>query len=134
MRVRAAVLGGEEGRGGFLSSSTRAAGPRKIKEWVDANGFLSAFIPAILPPPFPFKPFVLAEGVFQVPARTFIVAILLGRGLRYGVEGFLAVRYGVATLTFMKSHGAAFVLGIIALVVVFYIVTHFVFRGSSAKS
>ena len=56
----------------------------KIKEWVDANGFLSAFVPAILPPPFPFKPFVLAEGVFQVPARTFIMAILLGRGLRYG--------------------------------------------------
>ncbi|MGC2278621.1 MAG: VTT domain-containing protein, partial [Candidatus Acidiferrales bacterium] len=53
----------------------------RIKEWVDANGFLSAFVPAILPPPFPFKPFVLAEGVFQVPARTFIMAIFLGWGL-----------------------------------------------------
>ncbi|MFZ0085141.1 MAG: VTT domain-containing protein, partial [Candidatus Acidiferrales bacterium] len=106
----------------------------KIKEWVDANGFLSAFIPAILPPPFPFKPFVLAEGVFQVPARTFIMAILLGRGLRYGVEGILAVRYGVATLNFMKTHGAAFVLGIVALILVFYVITHFAFRGSSAKS
>ena len=70
----------------------------KIKEWVDANGFLSVFIPAILPPPFPFKVFVLAEGVFQVPVRTFILAILLGRGLRYFVEGILAVRYGDATL------------------------------------
>ncbi|MGC2737036.1 MAG: hypothetical protein WA274_04020, partial [Candidatus Acidiferrales bacterium] len=106
----------------------------KIKEWVDANGFLSAFVPAILPPPFPFKPFVLAEGVFQVPARTFIMASLLGRGLRYGIEGFLAVRYGEATLTFLKSHGAAFVLGIIVVVLVFYVVTHFVFHGTSAKS
>lgn len=106
----------------------------KIKEWVDKNGFLSAFIPAVLPPPFPFKPFVLAEGVFQVPARTFITAILLGRGLRYGAEGILAVRYGDATLSFLKTHGAAFVLGIIALVLVFYVVTHFVFHGSSAKS
>ena len=82
----------------------------KIKEWVDKNGFLSAFLPAVLPPPFPFKPFVLAEGVFQVPARTFILAILLGRGLRYGLEGILAVRYGDAALVYLKTHGAAFVL------------------------
>jgi membrane protein YqaA with SNARE-associated domain len=106
----------------------------KIKEWVDTNGFLSAFIPAVLPPPFPFKPFVLAEGVFQVPPRTFILAILLGRGLRYGAEGILAVRYGDATLGFLKTHGAAFVLGVIGLVLVLYVVTHFVFHGSSAKS
>jgi membrane protein YqaA with SNARE-associated domain len=106
----------------------------KIKEWVDQNGFLSAFIPAILPPPFPFKPFVLAEGVFQVPPRTFVMAILLGRGFRYGAEGILAVRYGDATLNFLKTHGVAFVLGTLGLVLVFYVVTHFVFRHSSAGS
>ncbi|MGA7920443.1 MAG: VTT domain-containing protein [Candidatus Acidiferrales bacterium] len=106
----------------------------KIKQWVDNNGFLSAFIPAILPPPFPFKPFVLAEGVFQVPARTFILAILLGRGLRYGAEGILAVRYGEATLGFLKVHGGAFVLAVLGIVFLLYIVTHFVFRGSSAQS
>jgi membrane protein YqaA with SNARE-associated domain len=106
----------------------------KIKQWVDNNGFLSAFIPAILPPPFPFKPFVLAEGVFQVPARTFILAILLGRVLRYGAEGILAVRYGEATLGFLKVHGGAFVLAVLGIVFLLYIVTHFVFRGSSAQS
>ncbi|MGA7623760.1 MAG: VTT domain-containing protein [Candidatus Acidiferrales bacterium] len=106
----------------------------KIKQWVDNNGFLSAFIPAILPPPFPFKPFVLAEGVFQVPARTFILAILLGRGLRYGAEGILAVRYGEATLGFLKVHGGAFVLAVLGIVFLLYIATHFVFRGSSAQS
>ena len=37
----------------------------KIKQWVDNNGFLSAFLPALLPPPFPFKPFVLAEESFK---------------------------------------------------------------------
>ena len=86
-------------KGGEAFFHSHAGGSaEKIKEWVDGHGFLSAFIPAILPPPFPFKLFVLAEGVFQVPARTFIVAILLGRGLRYGVEGILAVRYGDAAL------------------------------------
>jgi len=106
---------------------------QKIKEWVDNNGFLSAFIPAILPPPFPFKPFILAEGVFQVPAKTFILAILLGRGLRYGTEGILAVRYGDAALGYLKSHGGTFALAVLAVMVVLYVLSHFVFRHSPAK-
>ena len=106
----------------------------KIKQWVDNNGFLSAFIPALLPPPFPFKPFILAEGVFQVPAKTFILAILLGRGLRYGVEGILAVRYGDAALDYLKSHGGAFALSVLVLVLLIYVLTRFVFRHSPAKS
>jgi membrane protein YqaA with SNARE-associated domain len=106
----------------------------KIKEWVDNNGFLSAFIPAVLPPPFPFKPFVLAEGVFQVPSRTFILAILLGRAVRYGGEGILAVRYGDAALGYLKTHGWAFVLGVLVLMLLLYVLTHFVLHRSSAKA
>ena len=105
----------------------------KIKQWVDDNGFLSAFLPALLPPPFPFKPFVLAEGVFQVPPRTFILAILLGRALRYGGEGILAVRYGDAALGYLKSHGGRFALAVLAAMLVLYVLSHFVFRPSSAK-
>jgi membrane protein YqaA with SNARE-associated domain len=105
----------------------------KVKEWVDRNGFLSAFIPAILPPPVPFKPFVLAEGVFQVPLRTFVLAILLGRGLRYGVEGILAVRYGDATLNFLLSHSLAFVLCVLGALALLYIATHLTFHGSPLK-
>jgi membrane protein YqaA with SNARE-associated domain len=105
----------------------------KIKEWVDNNGFLSAFIPALLPPPFPFKPFVLAEGVFQVPAKTFLLAIFLGRGLRYGVEGILAVRYGDAALGYLKTHGGTFALVVLVLILLLYVLTHFVFHRASAK-
>ena len=66
------------------------------KRWVRDRAFLSVFIPSILPPPLPFKVFVLAEGVFQVPLKTFVLALLTGRGLRYLAEGILAVRYGPA--------------------------------------
>ena len=45
-----------------------------------------------------FKVFVLAEGVFQVPLRTFVLALVLGRGLRYFAEGIFAVRYGQRAL------------------------------------
>ena len=82
----------------------------KAKQWVDSNAFLSVFIPGILPPPFPFKVFVLAAGVFQVPLRTFILALLLARGLHYAIEGILAVRYGNAVLFFLTAHKAAFIL------------------------
>lgn len=103
----------------------RHAGGRaaKIKEWVDSHAFLSVFIPAILPPPFPFKIFVLAEGVFQVPLRTFVLSILVGRGLRYLVEGILAVRYGDAAFRFMMTHSAAFGGSIVAVLLLLFLIS-----------
>jgi membrane protein YqaA with SNARE-associated domain len=81
---------------------------KRIQTWVKKNTFLSIFIPAIMPPPFPFEPFVIAQGVFQVPLGTFIGAVVLGRGLRYFAEGFLAVRYGQKTVRFLHQHWIRF--------------------------
>jgi len=87
----------------------------QVKRWVESNAFLSVFLPAILPPPVPFKPFILAEGVFQVPLRTFVLGLLLGRGLRYFMEGILAVRYGEAVLLYLMTHKV--VMGLAALAI-----------------
>jgi membrane protein YqaA with SNARE-associated domain len=106
----------------------------KIREWVDDHAFLSVFVPAILPPPLPFKIFVLAEGVFQVPLRTFIVAILLGRGLRYLAEGILAVRYGDATLDFLKVHSAAVALSVAAVLLLLFLISQWASRSSHQGS
>jgi uncharacterized membrane protein YdjX (TVP38/TMEM64 family) len=65
----------------------------------------------------PFKAFVAAEGVFQVPLRTFIVALLLGRGLRYFAEGILAIRYGDAVGRALVEHKLAFAIGFVGLCV-----------------
>src|SRR5271163_1312913 len=98
-------------KGGEAFFHRRAgSGARKAKQWVQRNAFLSVFIPSILPPPFPFKIFVLAEGVFQVPLETFVLALLCGRALRYFLEGILAVRYGNAALPFLMAHRIAFAL------------------------
>jgi membrane protein YqaA with SNARE-associated domain len=122
-------------KGGEAFFHRHAAGKaEKIRDWVDSHAFLSVFIPAILPPPLPFKPFVLAEGVFQVPLRTFVLAILLGRGLRYGVEGILAVRYGDATITFLMAHSAAFALSVVGVILLLYVITHFLFRNSPSAN
>jgi membrane protein YqaA with SNARE-associated domain len=103
-------------------------GALKARSWVDRNAFLSVFVPAILPPPFPFKIFVLAEGAFQVPSRTFVIAVLLGRGLRYFAEGIFGVKYGQQALTFLIAHSTEFAIGAVVLMVLFYLFTRFVFH------
>lgn len=100
----------------------------KARKWVERNAFLTVFLPGVLPPPCPFKPFVLAEGVFQVPMRTFVLALLLGRGLRYFGEGYLAIRYGDAAMHMLAAHGVAFVLSIIGVVAVLYLANRLLFR------
>lgn len=106
----------------------------KAKQWVQAHAFLSVFIPGILPPPSPFKIFVLAEGVFQVPLRTFVFAILLGRTLRYFAEGILAVRYGEVALHVMMAHGGMLALSILAILLLIYLASRWLFRDSSAAN
>ena len=95
-------------------------GALQAKRWVQSNAFLSAFLPAVLPPPMPFKPFILAEGVFQVPLKTFVSALLLGRGLRYFIEGILAVRYGDAVLVYLTAHKTGFWISAVAIIAAAY--------------
>ena len=100
----------------------------RARRWVESNAFLSVFIPAILPPPLPFKVFILAEGVFQVPLRTFVIALVLGRGLRYFGEGFFAVRYGESATQFLLAHGRSAALIAVGVIVVLYTLVHLMGR------
>ena len=80
-------------------------------------GAMALIVPALLPPPAPFKIFVLMAGVAKVPLTTFIWAIALGRGVRYFGEGILAVLYGQQALDYIHENGrvVALVLGALAL-------------------
>src|SRR6267142_1673188 len=68
-------------------------------------GILALAIPALLPPPMPFKIFVATAGALQFPRRRFLVTILLARSLRYYVEGTLAVYYGQRVARFLQDNG-----------------------------
>jgi membrane protein YqaA with SNARE-associated domain len=68
-------------------------------------GILALAVPALLPPPMPFKIFVATAGALQFPRRRFLLTILLARSLRYYVEGTLAVFYGERVLRFSKDNG-----------------------------
>jgi len=67
-------------------------------------GMLAIIVPSLLPPPMPFKIFVLAGGVARMRRVDFLVAVAIGRGLRYFGEGFLAVWYGERALAFLREN------------------------------
>jgi membrane protein YqaA with SNARE-associated domain len=68
------------------------------------HGMLAVIIPSILPPPMPFKIFVLLSGVAKVRTPTFLLAVALGRGIRYGVEAWLAYLYGAQAMVFIREN------------------------------
>jgi len=68
-------------------------------------GFLAIAIPAILPPPMPFKIFVATAGTLEYPRWKFLVTVMLARSFRYYAEGILAVFYGRRVLTFLRDNG-----------------------------
>jgi membrane protein YqaA with SNARE-associated domain len=67
-------------------------------------GLLAVVVPAILPPPMPFKIFVLMAGVARVRPLTFLVAAMIGRGFRYGSEALLAYWYGEQATRFIRQN------------------------------
>ena len=67
-------------------------------------GLLAVVVPAILPPPMPFKIFVLLAGVARVRPATFILAAIIGRGFRYGSEALLAYWYGEQATRFIQQN------------------------------
>ena len=68
-------------------------------------GILALAVPAILPPPLPFKIFVATAGALQYPRRKFLLTIMIARSLRYYTEGILAVFYGQRVLKFLQANG-----------------------------
>ena len=76
------------------------------------HGLLAVVVPALLPPPVPFKVFVLLAGAAAVSPVRFGLAVGIGRGIRYFGQGYLAVLYGEQAADFMKAHGAEIGIGL----------------------
>ena len=111
------------------------AGPRaeKIHAWINRNGFLSILVTALLPPPTPFKVFVIAAGALEMPVRTFVFGLLAARAIRFFGEGFLAIRYGDRAGQFLLTHKLE-VAGITLLVVLtLYLATRMAFGRTVAS-
>ena len=82
---------------------------KRVERAYERFGFFAIAIPAILPPPLPFKIFVATAGALEYPRWKFLLTVMIARSLRYYVEGILAVYYGRRVLLFMKDNGLVIV-------------------------
>jgi len=97
-----------------------------IRRWVEENGFGGMLIAALLPPPTPFKVFVFAAGVFEVPLWSFTSAIALARLIRYFGVGYLAVKYGKDTLPMLERNKLTAAVGLAAFAVLSYLASRWI--------
>src|SRR6187431_745407 len=82
---------------------------KRVERAYERFGFLAIGLPAILPPPLPFKIFVATAGALEYPRWKFLLTVMIARSFRYYVEGILAVYYGRRVLLFMKDNGLVIV-------------------------
>ena len=113
------VLYGLGRRGGEALVRRRFGGPRMARALAVSKryGVLAIAVPAVLPPPAPFKIFVLLAGVAAVPLWQFATTIALARGFRYFAVGALSVRYGDDAIAFIEANGRAVALVLVGLIV-----------------
>ena len=99
-----------------------------IRHWMERNGFAGILVAALLPPPTPFKIFVLAAGGFEAPVVGFTTAIALARCFRYFGVGYLAVRYGHEAMPYLMAHKLQVTFWAIVLVVLSYLTSRWILR------
>ena len=102
----------------FLTKRLRAGHAERALAMYRRHGLLALIVPALLPPPAPFKLFVLMAGVAEVRPVHFVAAIAAARGARYTVLGLLAVWYGDLALELMRTRGRDVALVLVGFIVV----------------
>jgi membrane protein YqaA with SNARE-associated domain len=107
-------------RGGEAFVRKRFTGDRveRATRALRDNGVMAVLIPSLLPPPAPFKVFVLLAGVVGISAVRLATAIAIGRGVRYLALGYLAVRYGERATAYMRENGTTVSIAAAALLAV----------------
>jgi membrane protein YqaA with SNARE-associated domain len=99
-----------------VEANTRWSG--QVRGWYERYGMLAVIVPSLLPPPTPFKVFVLSAGTFGISWTKFLVSVAIGRSIRYFTVGFLAVLYGDAAIVFVQGNYLMIGAGLVALIVV----------------
>ncbi|PYS41924.1 MAG: hypothetical protein DMG14_05650 [Acidobacteria bacterium] len=115
---------GRKGGEAFLRKTFADERLARVQRWYQRHGILAVIVPSLLPPPTPFKIFVLSAGTFGISWPKFLTAVVIGRGIRYFTEGILAVMYGPAAIQFVQKNygkvGLAFAIVIVVSAVIFF--------------
>jgi membrane protein YqaA with SNARE-associated domain len=106
--------GGKEAFERKLSKSRADTIFKRFERW----GFFAVAVPAILPPPFPIVPFLLAAGAMQYSRQKFVAALALGRGVRFTILAGLGAIYGRHIVRFFTKYYKPALVVLIALAVI----------------
>lgn len=142
--VAAATIGSTAGCIGLYLISQRAgkrallrfseAKQRRVKNLIDRYDVLSVLVASVLPPPFPFKLFVVSAGVFRLNLLRFTLAITGGRLFRYLLEGYLAARYGEHAKELLARYYPAIGIGLAVLIISLFVGRTFLRRDEAAPA
>lgn len=125
---------GRKGGEAVLSRTFAPERLAKVQGWYRRHGILAVIIPSLLPPPTPFKIFVLSAGTFGISWPKFLTAVVIGRGIRYFSEGILAVMYGPAAIKFVQQNFGKIGLALAILIAVSGLIFFAVRRRSSVEA
>ena len=123
---------GRSGGEAFLRKRFTDERMARVERWYAQYGMLAVIVPSLLPPPTPFKIFVLSAGTFGISWPRFLLAVAIGRSLRYFSEGLLAVMYGAAAIAFVQQHYGK--IGFTVSVVIVVSVLLYVYAGRWTRS
>ena len=129
--VASATIGSTAGCIGLYKLSARAGHRalnrfserkrQRVKDMIDRYDVGSVLVASLLPPPFPFKLFVVSAGVFRLNITRFAIAIAAGRTFRYLLEGYLAVRYGEQAKEILARYYPGIGIGLAVLIVIVFV-------------
>ncbi len=102
---------------------------KRVKDLIDRYDVISVLVASILPPPFPFKLFVVSAGVFRFSVTRFLIAIVVGRGFRFLLEGYVAVRYGAQAKIVLAKYYPWIGLGLALLIILVFVARIVLKRG-----
>lgn len=106
---------------------------KRVKGLIDRYDVLSVLVASLMPPPFPFKMFVITAGVFRFSFTRFTLAIIAGRMFRFLLEGYFAIRYGAQARQILAQYYPWIGLGLAVLIIVFF-VTRNLLKGKSKRA
>ena len=113
LTYRLAEKGGEE----TLEKKVGKQRAERVYRRFKKHGFATIAIGAMLPPPFPIVPFLLAAGALKYPPKNFIVSLGVGRAARFTVVAYLAHRYGKGIIGWVSRYYHPLLYTLIALAV-----------------
>jgi membrane protein YqaA with SNARE-associated domain len=142
--VAAATVGSTAGCVGLYKISQRAGHralrrfsekkQKRVKDLIDRYDVLSVLVASLLPPPFPFKLFVVSAGVFRLNVVRFTIAVAAGRTFRYLLEGYLAAHYGEHAKEILGRYYPAIGIGLAVLIIMVFVGKNLMSRGASTQS